>query len=284
MLTVLHASDLQVGRPFRPNAAEVLLRFAAELAPDVVVVSGDLTQRAKKREFSLVGSILSRLPRKPCVVTPGNHDVPLFRVLERLFTPYRNWHRGIAAELNTVTRVEGATFVALNSSAPRRAIVNGRIDPFQVEFASNAFAAALPTDVRALVIHHHFVPVPDGTDAHPMPNASELVEAFEAMEVDLVLGGHVHQTHVTTSSDLLGERPLPGIPLIACGTTTSWRGRGAERHRNSLNVVRVRADEIEVIPHILEDEGSSFDAQPPIVLPRRASFGASGATAGDGPR
>lgn len=282
MLTVLHASDLQVGRPFRPNAAELLVRFAEDLAPDVVVVSGDLTQRAKTREFARVDSILARLPDVPCIVTPGNHDVPLFRVLERLFDPYRNWRRAVSAELDTVTRTEGATFVALNSSAPRRAIVNGRIDPFQIDFAERAFATTPPEDVRALVIHHHFVPVPDGTDAHPLPDGEELVAAFERMGVDLVLGGHVHQTHVTTSSDLLGARSEPGIPLIACGTTTSWRGRGAERHHNSLNVVRVRDDEVEVVPHILEDEGSSFDAQPAIVLPRRASSGTPGAAAGEG--
>lgn len=282
MLTVLHASDFQCGRPFRPNAAEALVRFASELAPDILVVSGDLTQRAKKREFALVRSILARMPQVPRVVTPGNHDVPMFRVLERLVSPYRNWRSGISPDLNTVTRIEGATFVALNSSAPRRALVNGRIDPFQVELAREAFASSPPTDVRALVIHHHFVPVPDGTDGTPLPRAAELVEAFEDMDVDLVLGGHVHQTHVTTSSDLLGERPVPGIPLIACGTTTSWRGRGPEAHLNSLNVVRVRADEIEVVPHVMQEEGTAFERREPIVLPRRAPSGTSRGASGDG--
>jgi len=134
------------------------------------------------------------------------------------------------------------------------------------------------------VIHHHFVPVPDGTDGTPLPHAARLVEEFEAMGVDFVLGGHVHQTHVTTSSDLLGQRPAPGIPLIACGTTTSWRGRGPEAHLNSLNVVRVHADEVEVVPHIMQENGSSFDPGDPIVLPRRIASDASGAAAGDGGR
>lgn len=284
MLTLLHASDFQCGRPFRPNAAEALIRLAGEVAPEVVVVSGDLTQRAKKREFALVRTILARLPEVPCIVTPGNHDVPLFRVFERLFAPYRNWRGAISPELDTVTRIDGATFVALNSSAPRRALVNGRIDPFQVELAREAFASTAPADIRALVIHHHFVPVPDGTDGTPLPRGAELVKEFEAMDVDFVLGGHVHQTHVTTSSDLLGERPVPGIPLIACGTTTSWRGRGPEAHLNSLNVVRVHADEIEIVPHVMGEEGVAFEPKEPIVLPRRTGSAASGAAAGEGGR
>jgi len=275
MLTVLHASDFQCGRPFRPAAAEALVRLADETAPDVVVVAGDLTQRAKDREFLAAMSLISRLPDVPYVVTPGNHDVPLYRVWERLFMPYRNWHRRVAPELDSVTRVPGATFVALNSSAPRRAIVNGRVDDFQVEFAARSFAASASDDVRVLVVHHHFVPVPDGKGGKPLPRAHRLLADFEAMGVDLVLGGHVHQTHVTTSQDLLGGASQSALPLIACGTTTSWRGRGPEADLNSLNVVRVREEDIEVVPHLLGPGGTAFEPGQPIVFARGSRTGAA---------
>jgi len=284
MLTVLHASDLQCGRPFRPTAAEALLEFARETAPDVIVVSGDLTQRAKEREFVTASSVLGRMPRVPRVVTPGNHDVPLFRVWERTFAPYRNWRRHISSELNSVTRCQGATFVALNSSAPRRAIVNGRIDDFQVDFARRAMDAVPSDHVRALVIHHHFVPVPDGRGGHPMPRAAHLVSEFESMGVDFVLGGHVHQTHVTTSRDLLGDGSRREVPLIACGTTTSRRGRGPEADLNSLNVVRVRAHQIEVVPHLFGRGAAAFEPLDPIVFARSSSAGTSGAHAAGGTR
>jgi 3',5'-cyclic AMP phosphodiesterase CpdA len=284
MLTVLHASDFQCGRPFRPAAAEALLELAATTAPDVVVVSGDLTQRAKVREFILASQILDRMPSVPCVVTPGNHDVPLFRVWERTLAPYRNWRRRIPAELNSVTKVEGATFVALNSSAPRRAIVNGRIDDEQVDFARRAFEAAHPDDIRALVIHHHFVPVPDGNGGHPLPRAEQLVAEFEGMGVDFVLGGHVHQTHVTTSQDLLGKRSVAALPLIACGTTTSWRGRGPEADLNSLNIVRVSSREIEVVPYLAGNADLAFRPRERIVFPRRSGVGASVPPRGEGAR
>ena len=101
-----------------------------------------------------------------------------------------------------------------------------------------------------------------------MPGARELVSAFEAMGVDLLFGGHVHRTHVTTSRDLLPGRASPGIPLIACGTTTSRRGRGSEVGWNSLNIVRIGPRDVEVHPHLLAPDATEFEPGDPLVLPR----------------
>jgi 3',5'-cyclic AMP phosphodiesterase CpdA len=242
---ILHASDLQTGKPLRPRAAEDLVALAHALKPDLVVIAGDLTQRAKVREYRAVRSLLDRLAPLPVVVTPGNHDVPLYRVWERVLTPYRNWRRFIALALDSVTRVGGATVVALNSSAPRRAIVAGRVDAHQLELARNAFASAPPGAARVVVIHHHFVRPPDGEGGRPLPGARRLLQAFEGMGVDLILGGHVHQTHMGTSRALV-EGAGPGIPLVACGTTTSSRGRGPESGMNTLNVVRLEGATVHV--------------------------------------
>jgi 3',5'-cyclic AMP phosphodiesterase CpdA len=273
MLTLLHASDLQYGRPFRPEAAEAFVRFAHELGADVYVVSGDLTQRAKAAEFRAARDLLARLPG-PVIVTPGNHDVPVYRVWERLLTPYKNWTSIISPELDTVKRLAGATFVVLNSSAPYRAVVNGRLGAKQVDFARRAFAAAPPEQIRVLVTHHHFVPGADPDAGSPMPGARVLVESFESIGVDLVLGGHVHHTHIMTSRALLPERPGPGVPLIACGTTTSGRGRGDQVGVNSLNVVRVAEREIEVVPHLLALGANRFTPVDAIVIPRHRVQGA----------
>jgi 3',5'-cyclic AMP phosphodiesterase CpdA len=277
MLTVLHASDLQCGRPFLPLAADALVRFADRLRPDVVVVAGDLTQRAKAREFRTAMSLIARLHGRPVILTPGNHDVPLFRLWERAFAPYKNWRALVASELDSVTRHPGATFVALNSSAPHAAIVNGRIRAAQLAFAHRAFMSAPVGDLRVLVIHHHFVPAPDRAAGPPMPGARGLVEAFEGMGVDLVLGGHVHETHLSNSRALLPHLDGPGIPLVACGTTTSRRGRGAEAGLNSLNVVRVTASDMEIRPHRLEPGAPDFAPGDAIVFPRRRTESAWGA-------
>lgn len=278
-LTILHASDLQCGRPFVPRAAEALVRFARDLEPDVIVISGDLTQRAKPHEFMIAVELMGRLPDVPKIITPGNHDVPVYRVFERMLMPYRNWRGYTGTELNTITRLPGATFVALNSSTPWAAIVAGRIEPWQVEFAKRAFDESAPDDVRALVVHHHFVPTADGTGGIPLPGAAELLGAFEAMHVDLIMGGHVHRTHVHTSRELLPGGP-DGIPLIACGTTASRRGRASEVGVNSLNVIRVLPSEIDIVPHLLTVEDEDFTPVAPIVFPRtRPPRGASGAGA-----
>jgi 3',5'-cyclic AMP phosphodiesterase CpdA len=259
-----------------------MVRLARDVSPDVVVISGDLTQRAKMREYRTAAELIGRLPRVPVVVTPGNHDVPLWRVWERALTPYRNWRRTFGAALDTVTRAPGATFVALNSSAPRRTLVSGRLAWGQLDFARRAFAASPDGDVRALVVHHHFVPTPDGGGGRPLPRALELVRAIEEMEVDFVLGGHVHQTHVRTSSDLTGAATV-GVPLIACGTTASRRGRGPEADLNSLNIVRVGPLDIEVCPHILVRGASAFEPAEPFVFARSRNMRTGAASARSAP-
>ncbi len=229
--------------------------------PDLVVVSGDLTQRARASEYLAVRALLDDLGAS-VVVTPGNHDVPLYRVWERLFAPYRKWRRFISSELDTVTHVPGepgATVVALNSSAPRRAIVGGRLSPAQLDFARRAFAGAPSTELRILVTHHHFVATPNGDGGRPIPGAPGLLKALEAMGVDLILGGHVHQTHLTTSRSLVPDSAgHPGIPLLACGTTTSGRGRGREAGRNGLHVVRVGDREVTVMRHLFDEVAGRF--------------------------
>lgn len=272
MLTVLHSSDLQVGKPYRPTVAEALVRMVDASPPDVVVVAGDLTQRAKASEYRIVRALLARFGEIPVVVTPGNHDVPLFRFWERALFPYRNWKRFIASEVDSVVRVPGATFVALNSSAPRRAIVGGRLSQQQVEYARRAFEESPDGDVRILVVHHHFVVTEDGTGGSPLPGARSYLESFAGMGIDLVLGGHVHQTRVLLPDDSRTEAPFA---MVSAGTATSGRGRGAEADLNTLNLIQIDDDVIRIVPHQFQDERGRFEPRDPIVVPREGPGSAS---------
>jgi hypothetical protein len=101
------------------------------------------------------------------------------------------------------------------------------------------------------LVHHHFVPVPTGEGARPLPGASSLAGAFAEMGTDVVLGGHVHQLH-------LGR--LEGVPFLATGTTTSRRGRGVEAGWNSLCVHRLRDARVEVTPYRRAPEARDFEA------------------------
>ena len=270
MLTILHGSDLHFGAYYDPVAGEAFLDAARTSAPDLIVISGDLTQRAKVREYEEAKAYIARFPEVPLVVVPGNHDVPLYRVFERLFAPYRNYCGHIARELNTVTRIDGAMVVALNSAAPHRAIVNGRLRAEQVEFASRAFAGAAADDVRIVVVHHHLASPPDYEAEAVFPGAREILDAFEGMGVEVILGGHLHRGYVGHSSDVRrGADGEGGIVIVQSGTTTSRRGRARERGKNGFNLLRLEDGHVEILRFVHFEDRGAFLPVSIHTLPRR---------------
>lgn len=274
VLTVFHASDFQCGRPYLPEAGDAMVELLHRVQPDIVVVAGDLTQRAKRKEFDAARRLLDRFGDVPLVVTPGNHDVPLYRAWERLVRPFAKWRDFAGPDLDTVTYVEGATFVALNSASPRRRIVGGRLTRTQIDFARAAFGRAPAEDHRIVVTHHHFVRVADGAGGRPLRGAADTLRAFEKMGVSAVLGGHVHQLHVHDSRGLTGGR---SVPVIATGTATSGRGRGGEAGGgNSVCVLRFGDDRVTVAPYRRKPEGASFEAADVRSLSLRARIAARG--------
>jgi len=259
VLTLLHISDLHFGPYYHPAVGERLQEFAAELRPDVIVVSGDFTQRARREQFQAAREYLDRLPPAPLVVTPGNHDVPLYRVHERLLDPFRLYREYINEELDCVTAVPGAIFVALNSTAPYRAVVNGRIHRRQLEFALGAFEASPPGMLRVVVAHHHFAPPPDFEGGDVMPRARRALDLFAACGVDLVLGGHMHRAYVGNSLDVYaGSNRAHGIVIAQTGTSTSRRGRAREREKNTFNVLTVDDRTIRVHHYMYFDDVGGF--------------------------
>jgi len=259
MLTLLHISDLHFGPYFLPRVAEAVLRSAAVLAADVIVASGDFTQRAKPPEYAAARAFLDRLPQAPLVVVPGNHDVPLYRVVERLFTPYDLYREHIRPELEYVVRHEQAVIVALNSTRPLRAITNGRIRREQLELCTRTFAEAPPEAVRIVVAHHHFAPAPDFEATSAMPGAKLALESFTQSRVDLVLGGHLHRAYIGNSLDVYaGADREHGVIIVQCGTTTSRRGRGREREKNTFNLIRVDDAAVRITHYMYFDDADGF--------------------------
>ena len=258
MLKILHISDLHFGPPYLPHVGEALQRSAVELAPDVIVVSGDLTQRAKREQFQEAREFLDRLPPVPLVVVPGNHDVPLYRVRERLTNPHGLYRQYIRRELNEVMRVDGAVFVSLDSTAPHSAITNGRIRKAQLDFCTRAFNDAPDDAARIVVAHHHFAPAPDTERDSAMPQAKRAINHFIDLGVDLILGGHLHRTYIGNSLDLYaGKHRERGIIIVQSGTTTSRRGRAREREKNTFNLIQMGTDMLQVthFMHFHEDDG-----------------------------
>jgi len=272
MVTILHASDVHFGKPYDASVGEAFQVAARAVAANLIVVSGDLTQRAKVQEFRSASAWLARLPQVPLVVTPGNHDVPLYRVLERLFSPYRNYRTYISEHLDSMTRIPGVTVVSLNSTAPLRAIVNGRIDRRQLSFAARVFQEAAPSDIRVIVAHHPLAPAPDYEDDSAMPRAREVLDALDEMRVDLILGGHSHRSYIGNSLDVHpGDDREHGIVIVQSGTTSSNRGRARERTKNSFNVVRIAADHLEITQFMYFSDLGRFAPFAIHAFPRRSS-------------
>ncbi|MSR22212.1 MAG: 3',5'-cyclic-nucleotide phosphodiesterase [Gemmatimonadetes bacterium] len=287
MLTIVHGSDLHFGKPHDQGVALAFLESARQLRPDLIVLSGDFTQRAKVREYQAARDFLRRLPSVPLVVTPGNHDVPLYRVVERLFAPYRNYRAFIRDELDTVTRLPGITVVSLNSSEPYRAIVNGRIGRDQLSFARKTFESAPKGDVKAVVAHHHLAPAPDYEGGHPLPGGGKILETLQEMGVELVMGGHLHRAYIGNSLDVLpGTSRDPGIVIVQSGTTTSRRGRARERARNSFNCIRIDGSCLEVTHYMHFEEAGGFAPLSVHSFPRglRRWFGEEPPAGGGGER
>lgn len=260
-LTLLQISDLHFGPPFVEEVGAAVLDIAPKLNADAIIVSGDLTQRAKRSQFEEAKAFMERLPAVPRLVIPGNHDVPLYRVAERFIDPHGLYKEIISEDLNPVLRIDGAVIAGLDSTAPRSAISNGRIFKSQLDDCEKVFRDAPANAIRIVVAHHHFAPAPDYLRDSIMPKAKRAMERFADLKVEMIIGGHLHRAYVGNSLDFYpGMHRERGIIIVQSGTTTSRRGRGREAEKNSLNLIEIRKSTITVTHYMYFHEHNGFDA------------------------
>ena len=255
MRSILHISDLHFGPPHRAEVAEGVLALAAERRPDLVVVSGDLTQRAKPRQFHQARRFVDRF-EVPSVEIPGNHDVPMYRFWERFLDPYGAYRRHFNPELRGTLVDQELAIVAINT-AHGWTIDNGRIRESTLDWVEARLDEQPPTRCRVLVAHHALVPAPRFGHQEVLVGARRAVRRLAAAGVELVLSGHKHQGWVALA-DEFHPFGLPPMVVAHAGTTTSSRGRGRERGRNSCNWVRVESDVITVTHLFWEPDRGRF--------------------------
>jgi 3',5'-cyclic AMP phosphodiesterase CpdA len=239
MRTLLHLSDLHFGR-VDDALLDPLRAFALELRPDLVIVSGDLTQRARSVQFEQARRFLDTLPR-PQIVVPGNHDVPLHDVFSRFARPLDKFRHFITAERqpNYVDDEIGVIGIDTSRSLTFK---NGRINERQIEQVRAAFQA-MPAQLTKVVVSHHPFDLPDTRDTDDLVGRAELaMRTFASCGVDLLLAGHLHMSQVGNTA---ARYPTAGYAalVVQAGTATSTRGRG---ECNSFNVIRIEAPRIEV--------------------------------------
>jgi hypothetical protein len=168
-----------------------------------------------------------------------------------------------------VLRHEKAVIVALNSTNPLRAIVNGRVRGWQLDLCEREFAQAPEQALRIVVAHHHFAPAPDYEGGQVMPRAKRAIDRFTRLKVDLVLGGHMHRAYVGNSLDVYpGKDREHGIVIVQSGTSTSRRGRAREREKNSFNYIQIGDDIVRVTHYMHFADSDGFQPISRHIFPR----------------
>jgi 3',5'-cyclic AMP phosphodiesterase CpdA len=206
--------------------------------PDLVVVSGDLTQRARPEQFrqarAFVDSMIAM--KVPTLTVPGNHDVPLYRVWERLFNPFGCYKKFFSPELEPVYRDDDMLVVGINT-AHGWTIKDGRIRLRRLLEVEKLLRATPETVFKVVVAHHHMIPPPNFGTQRVLANAYEAIDLFSSAGVDLILSGHLHQAYIGNSEEFY-PKGRPPVVILHSGTTTSNRGRGGERERNTCNWIQ----------------------------------------------
>jgi 3',5'-cyclic AMP phosphodiesterase CpdA len=239
MRTLVHLSDLHFGRVDETLLAP-LRKLVGRIAPDVVVVSGDLTQRARSAQFKAARAWLDTLPG-PQIIVPGNHDISLYNVARRFLLPLERYKRYITDDLHPRYVDEEIAVLGVNT-ARSLTFKDGRVNREQVARIHAELAGLDPAITRIVVTHHPF-DLPQGAGEDDLiARAPMAMAAFAACGIDLLLAGHLHMSHANSTSERYPISEYAAL-VIQAGTATSTRGRGEV---NSFNVIRVEAGRVEV--------------------------------------
>lgn len=253
-LRFLHVSDLHFGRHSVPEQVEGVKRLMAEEKFDAIVISGDLSQRTRTREFERAAAFVKLAEaHAPVLVVPGNHDTawwtaPLgFGSVDAMYTRYRKYVRD---DLEPVLRIPGATIVGLNSAHGVRSFtltkrlrdlsVVGALLPEQWAKAGREFAAAPAGDAKVLVFHHNLL-LGDLSHRWGLSNRAGGIRSALGSGADLVLCGHDHQAKVDAVEPV---GPNDRRIVVACASTLTTRVRGGGP--GSINAIEVDDETIQV--------------------------------------
>ena len=231
MPVIAHVSDPHLGAHL-PAAVEALVEDVTAAAPDLTVVTGDLTMRARTDQFRQAVDLLNRLPA-PRLVVPGNHDIPLDNPELRLFAPYRRYRRYLPAgpDWPDWVDVPGLRVVGLDSTAPWR-WKNGWLGARERARLVALLRSARPGTVRAVALHH---PV-GARGIGGLADRRRLLDALFGAGANLVLAGH---THVPAFHPVPPGRPRPnggGVLEVVAGSAVSTRVRGRGRSWTLLRI------------------------------------------------
>jgi 3',5'-cyclic AMP phosphodiesterase CpdA len=266
---IVHISDLHFGRPAANERLEALKELIADISPEAVAISGDLTQRCTNREFTRAKEYLREVEEiAPYVVIPGNHDIRwlgavarnlggagLFRKKAHDFKYSRYIHH-ISEELSPSLEVPGAVVAGLNTAHGisrgslttrlRDLGVIGHVKKRDIEIARDAFDKSSPEAARIVMIHHNPIKG-DSSGRHGLANTKQALSSFTSMGVELILCGHDHEEAVHTS-----EKTFPGLVISTAGTISNRLRAG---RNSSFNLVEIEGDTLHLVTHTWQKKG-----------------------------
>jgi 3',5'-cyclic AMP phosphodiesterase CpdA len=239
MRTLVHLSDLHFGRVDEALLAP-LREFVHSIVPDVVVVSGDLTQRATSEQFEAAKAWLDTLP-EPQIVVPGNHDISLYNVFRRFVHPLKRYRHHITDDLSPVYIDDEIAIVGINT-ARSLTFKDGRVNEEQLAQMHAELDGLDPAVTRIVVTHHPFDLPEHGKEDDVVGRAHLAMAAFAGCGVDVLMAGHLHASHAGSTARRYPIEDYAAL-VVQAGTATSTRERGEV---NSFNVVRVESGRVEV--------------------------------------
>jgi 3',5'-cyclic AMP phosphodiesterase CpdA len=230
---LLHISDPHFGTEQAP-VVDALLRLVQAQQPEQVILSGDITQRARRAQFEAARAFVERLGAARTLVIPGNHDIPLFNLAGRVFAPYAGFVDSFGAELEPVAESPQWLVIALNTTRAYRH-KHGEVSAQQVDRVAERLQAALHGQLRIVVVHQPVAVIREEDEVNLLRGHTAAIARWSSAGADLVLGGHIHLPYVLA----LHERTT-GLArrmwAVQAGTAVSRRVRpGAP---NSVNLIR----------------------------------------------
>lgn len=256
MRQLVHLSDLHFGR-LDASVLPPLRRAVEEIRPDLTVISGDLTQRARPQEFEQASQFLATIPQ-PQIVVPGNHDIPLHNLYARFRLPLAHYSRYITEDFEPFYADGEIAVLGINTA---RSLVwkNGRVNMRQLDVIEERFCEYKRV-VKILVTHHPFDLPAQYERRDLVGRARQAMAKIARCNVDVLLAGHFHVSHAGSTA-VRYQIPGHSAIFIQAGTI-STRGRGEPNSFNRIQIDRqqviverftLRAGEDRFQPHSREE-------------------------------